>query len=178
MTSICFHGAESTGKTVLMKQLAEEYGCPWVPEYGRTYAEERGTEFTMEDLLAIARGQDEAMRTAAKREPALLLLDTDPLMTAAWAQMLFGEIPDELLSYPKADHYLLFEPDVPWKDDGTRMFGGDDARHRFATIAEDMLVRTKVPFTRVSGAWHEREMQARDAIAAHIAGAGEDKVDV
>ena len=92
--------------------------------------------------------------------------------------MLFGEIPDGLLSYPKADHYLLFEPDVPWKDDGTRMFGADDARHRFATIAEDMLVRTKVPFTRISGGWREREMQARDAIAAQIAGAGEDWVDV
>lgn len=178
MTSICFHGAESTGKTVLIKQLAEEYGCPWVPEYGRAYAEERGTDFTMDDLLAIARGQDEAMREARQQEPALLLLDTDPLMTAAWAQMLFGEIPDELLSYPKSDHYLLFEPDVPWKDDGTRMFGADDARHRFATIAEDMLVRTKVPFTRVSGGWREREIQARDAIAAHIAGAGEDRVDV
>ena len=86
MITICFHGAESTGKSTLAQAMAERFGCPWVPEYGREYCETRGTNLTMDDLLEIARGQDKAMRDAAASSPPLLLLDTDPLMTAAWAR--------------------------------------------------------------------------------------------
>jgi NadR type nicotinamide-nucleotide adenylyltransferase len=168
MIRLCFHGAESTGKSVLAAKLATELGLPWVPEFGREYAETRGTDFTMADLLAIARGQDAAMQAAAATRPPLLLLDTDPLMTAAWAEMLLGEVPAELLSYPKAEHYLLFEPDVPWQADGTRFFGTDEARARFAALAEAMLVRGGVPFTRIAGTWEQREAEVRRMIAATI----------
>ena len=76
MIRVCFHGAESTGKSV----LAERLGLPWVPEYGRLYCEERGTELTMADLLAIAEGQDAANRAAAAARPPLLILDTEVLL--------------------------------------------------------------------------------------------------
>ena len=106
----------------------------------------------------------EANRQAVAEAPAVLLLDTDQLMTAAWAAMLFGEVPEVLMGYPKADHYLLFSPDVPWHDDGTRFFGTDEARARFAALAEEMLVRAGVPFTRVGGSWDERKAQVRAEI--------------
>ncbi|MDE8653976.1 ATP-binding protein [Novosphingobium album (ex Liu et al. 2023)] len=166
MIRVCLHGAESTGKSVLAAQLQAQCGWPWIPEYGRQYCEEHGTDLTMADLLAIAEGQDAANRAAEALSPPVLLLDTDQLMTAAWAQMLFGAVPEVLLSYPKADLYLLFSPDVPWVEDGTRFFGTDAERARFATIAEAMLVRAGVPFTRIAGGWDERAAQARAAIAA------------
>ena len=165
---VCFHGAESTGKSVLAGKLAAELGCPLVGEYGREYAETRGTEFAMADLLAIAREQDRRMRAACAGAPALVLLDTDPLMTAAWAQMLFGAVPDDLLAYPKAELYLLFSPDVPWVDDGTRFFGTPERRAQFAAAAEAMLARAGVPFRTVGGDWRERERQVRDVIAAAL----------
>lgn len=166
MIRVCLHGAESTGKSTLARKLADRFGCPLVPEYGRIHAEERGIEFTLADLLGIAREQDRLTREAARADPSLLLLDTDPLMTAAWAEMLFGEVPDELLRYPKAELYLLFEPDVPWVDDGTRFFGTLELRARFAAVAEAMLVRAGVPFRTVGGDWDERERQAIAAIEA------------
>jgi NadR type nicotinamide-nucleotide adenylyltransferase len=168
MIRLCFHGAESTGKSVLATRLAHELALPWVPEYGREYAETRGTQFTMADLMAIAAGQDAAMRQAAALKPPLLLLDTDPLMTAAWVEMLFGKVPAELLGYPKAEHYLLFEPDVPWQADGTRFFGTAESRARFAALAETMLVRAGVPFTRIAGDWVQRESAVRRVIAETI----------
>ena len=164
MIRVCFHGAESTGKSVLAEKLAGELGCPMVPEYGREYCETRGTDLTMADLLAIAEGQDAAMRAACVGDPPLVLLDTDPLMTAAWAAMLFGEVPAALLAYPKADRYLLFAPDVPWIADGTRFFGTAEARARFAGLAEDMLVRAGVSFKRIGGDWAERERGVRDVL--------------
>ena len=104
------------------------------------------------------------MRGAAARHPPLLLLDTDPLMTAAWHAMLHGDVPPELLTYEKAEHYLLFDADVPWVDDGTRFFGTTEARRRFAALAEDLLVQARVPFTRIGGTWAEREAQVKAVI--------------
>ena len=164
MRRICFHGAESTGKSVLAAKLAGELGARWVPEYGREYCETRGTDLSMADLLAIAAGQDAAMQAVAKARPPLLLLDTDPLMTAAWAAMLFGQVPPALMAYPKADRYLLFAPDVPWVADGSRFFGTPAERTRFAETAEAMLLRAAVPFTRIGGGWQEREAAVIAAI--------------
>ena len=165
MRRICFHGAESTGKSVLAAKLAGELGARWVPEYGREYCETRGTDLSMSDLLAIAAGQDAAMQAVAKARPPLLLLDTDPLMTAAWAAMLFGQVPPALMAYPKADLYLLFDPDVPWIADGTRFFGTPAARAQFAALAEQMLVRAGVPYRTISGDWPAREAAVRAALS-------------
>ena len=169
MIRVCFHGAESTGKSVLARRLEQRFGWPWVPEYGRDYAEAEGTDFTMADLLAIAAGQDRLMREAAAKAPPVLILDTDPLMTAAWAQMLFGEVPADLLAYDKADLYLLFAPDVPWVEDGTRLFGTHEARARFAAVAQAMLERAGVPYETVSGDWAAREAQVVAAINRALA---------
>ena len=172
MITVCFHGAESTGKSVLADKLSRELGATWVPEYGRTYCEERGTDLAMADLLAIAEGQAAAVEAAKAARPRLLILDTDQLMTAAWAEMLFGEVPDTLMGYPKADLYLLFAPDVPWIDDGTRFFGKGPLRSRFAALAEDMLVRAGVPYRKIAGDWDEREQAVRTALARHLLGLG------
>lgn len=172
MITVCFHGAESTGKSVLAEKLAHDFGATCVPEYGRTYCEVCGTDLDMADLLAIAEGQAAAVEVAKANQPRLLLLDTDQLMTAAWAEMLFGEVPDALMAYPKADLYLLFAADVPWIDDGTRFFGKGPLRSRFAELAEDMLVRASVPYCRITGGWADREEQARAAIAAHLQESG------
>lgn len=169
MKTVCFHGAESTGKSVMAQRLSQRFGWAWVPEFGREYCEEKfvrtgSTELTMDDLLAIADGQDRAVRKAAAGKPPVLLLDTDALMTAAWADMLFGQVPLELLSRPKADLYLLFAPDVPWVEDGSRFFGKADQRARFAAVAEAILVRAGAPFVRIKGNWAAREEQVLAAI--------------
>ena len=165
MIRVCFHGAESTGKSSLARSLATEWNCPLVAEYGRIYAETIDTNFRLADLTAIAAKQNRMMREASAGNPPLVLLDTDPLMTAAWAEMLFGVAPNVLLGYDKAELYLLFEPDVPFVEDGTRFFGSDEERARFAALAEDVLVRAEIGFVRIAGPWDEREDQVREAIA-------------
>lgn len=170
MITICFHGAESTGKSVLAADLAREFACPWVPEYGRTYCEVRGTDLLMPDLLAIAEGQALAITLAQAKLPPLVIVDTDHLMTAAWAEMLFGQVPPKLLEYPAADLYLLFTPDVPWIDDGTRFFGKGPLRSRFAALAKDMLVRTGASYQTITGDWAERKTAARAAVTTLLSG--------
>ena len=50
-------GPESTGKSTLCSQLAAHYHTTWVPEYAREFLEKKGTQYTCDDLLLIAKGQ-------------------------------------------------------------------------------------------------------------------------
>ncbi|WP_284126396.1 AAA family ATPase [Parerythrobacter aestuarii] len=161
---ICLHGTESTGKSTLAAHLAAEHGIITVPEYGRSHCEVHTAPLTMHDLLLIGRAQQAMAQATERWAGPVLLLDTDALMTAAWCEMLLGERPDELMQMPKADHYLLMEPDLPWVDDGTRYFADPDERHRFAKIAEQVLLDAHVPFTRIAGQGQERLDAVKRAI--------------
>jgi NadR type nicotinamide-nucleotide adenylyltransferase len=162
--SICLHGVESTGKSVMSDRLARHFGTIWVPEYGRAHCETHGLELTEADLLLI--GQAQAAMVEASRPwcDRRLIVDTDALMTAAWCEMLLSRIPEALLSYPKADLYLLLEPDVEWVDDGTRFFGAPDRRARFAAICRRLLEEAGVQWVSIGGRWEERFERAVAAI--------------
>ena len=152
LRSICLHGPESTGKSTLGPRLATHLGTPYVPEYGRTYAEAHGTDFTMADLVAIARGHDAAANAALASGPWPVVLDTDPLMTAVWAEMLFGRRDPWFDAWRGcADLYLLFDIDLPWEEDGTRMFGSIAERQRFFDLAKAELERRGVAWQLVQG---------------------------
>lgn len=164
--TICLHGAESTGKSTLAAALSAETGALIVGEYGRSHCEVHRESLTLADLLLIGAAQTAMIAAAAPWAGPLLIVDTDTLMTAAWTEMLLGQRPAELMQQPKADFYLLFEPDLPWVDDGTRFFSDPSDRHRFAMIVEQVLVDAGVPFARVSGQGEARLEAARAAIGA------------
>ena len=161
---ICLHGAESTGKSTLAPRLAARLGGLVVPEYGRSYCEANGTDLDAIDLLAIFHGHVAATRAALAQGPAWLVSDTDPLMTQAWAIMLLGRrLPEIDLWNDTADLYLVPAMDLPWEEDGTRLFGSDLARRQFMDVAIGELDRRGLPW-----AWVEGEGSARldSAVAA------------
>jgi len=167
--TICLHGPESTGKSTLAPLLAARLNGVVIGEYGRDYAESHGTAFTMADLVAI--GQEQARRAeaagAAGADP--LILDTDPLMTAVWADMLFSRRDPWFDNFSDtADLYLLFDTDLPWIDDGTRMFGTTELRRRFFDLSKAELDRRGLNWVLVGG---QGEARLDNALAA-IRGAG------
>jgi NadR type nicotinamide-nucleotide adenylyltransferase len=162
--TICLHGPESTGKSTIAPRLAARLGGAVIDEYGRTYAEANGIDFTMADLVAIGKGHDERTRAAIDRGADPLILDTDPLMTAVWADMLFERRDPWFDAWTGvADLYLLFDIDLPWIGDGTRMFGSVTARQRFFDLSKAELIRRGVPWALVSG---QGEARFRSALAA------------
>lgn len=166
--SVCLHGPESTGKSTVGPRLAAELGVPYVPEYGRTWAEAHGTDFSMADLVAIAEGHDAATRAALAEERHPVVLDTDPLMTAAWAEMLYGRVDPWFDAWTgTADLYLLFDIDLPWVEDGTRMFGTAAERRRFFEVSKAQLERRGLPFVLIRG---QGEARYAAALAAVLAG--------
>jgi NadR type nicotinamide-nucleotide adenylyltransferase len=165
--TICLHGPESTGKSTLAPRLAARFGGVVLDEYGREYAETRGIDFTMDDLVAIAVEHDRRAKAllAAGADP--LILDTDPLMTAVWADMLFGGRDPWFGAWTgTADLYLLLDIGLPWIEDGTRMFGGAEARKRFFDLSRAELERRGVAWTLVSGQGEARLANAVAAIEA------------
>lgn len=164
---ICLHGAESTGKSTLAPRLAFKLGALIVPEYGRTYAEANGTEFDEVDLLAIFDGHVAATKAALAQNPEWLISDTDPLMTQAWAIMLLGRRLPEIDQWDAtADLYLVPAMDLPWQEDGTRLFGSDLARRQFMDVAIGELERRGLPWAWVEGDGNERLDNALAAIQA------------
>jgi NadR type nicotinamide-nucleotide adenylyltransferase len=157
LRTICLHGPESTGKSTIAPRLAAHLGAEVVDEYGREYAEARGTDFTMRDLLEIARTHDAGVRTMLNAGIEPLILDTDPLMTAVWADMLFGTRDPWFDAWDgTADLYLLFDIDLPWVADGTRMFGTAAARQRFFDLSKAELERRGVRWALVTGVGEAR----------------------
>ena len=77
----------------------------------------------------------------------------DPLLTAIPAN---------------ADLYLLFAPDTPWIDDGTRQFGGRERGRFDAIIREELATRGILPVP-VDGDWATRQATAEAAIARLLA---------
>ena len=167
LRTICLHGPESTGKSTLASRIAAYLGGEVVDEYGREYAEARGIDFTMRDLLEIAKTHDAGARTMVAAGLRPLVLDTDPLMTAVWADMLFGERDPWFDEWQgTADLYLLFDIDMPWRADGTRMFGTRELRQKFYDLSKAELERRGVRWAHVSGQGEERYVNAIAAIEA------------
>jgi NadR type nicotinamide-nucleotide adenylyltransferase len=158
--TIVLHGVESTGKSMLAERLAAHFGTVWVPEYGRTHAEVHGVDMDEADLLLIGRTQSAMIAAAKAQATGFLFADTDSLMTAAWARMMIGHVPKALMTYPKADLYLLMEADVPWVTDAVRVYGDEAVRTRFAQVSRTMLERAGVRWAAVGGDWDGRFARA------------------
>lgn len=167
MKRICLHGPESTGKSTLGTRLAAHLGCEVVPEYGRAYCEANGTDIDMAALVHIAQTQDAMNRAAAAREGDIVLFDTDPLITTVWADMMFGEHDrwfDGFTGY--ADLYLLLDIDLPFVDDGLRVYAKAEERQRFFDLCKAELDRRRVPYAIIQGEGEARFTAARAAISA------------
>lgn len=165
--TICLHGPESTGKTMMIERLAREFDTMFVPEYGRTFAERHGTDFTMADLVTIAVTHDAMTKSMLASGADPLFLDTDPLMTAIWADMLFGRRDPWFDAWKAtADLYLLLDIDLPWVEDGTRMFGTRAARQKFFDLSRAELERRKLRWALVGGVGEARYQNALAAIEA------------
>lgn len=170
---ICLHGPESTGKSTLGLALAQHFGAELVSEYGRDWCAEHGAETSMADLVAIAETHGALIEAARARAIAAgqswLILDTDPVMTAVWAQMLYGSQDAALAARgPVADLYLVPDIDLPWVADGLRYLGAPEERARFMALSVAELEARDLPYALIRGEGPARLASALEAIHQHI----------
>lgn len=166
-------GAESTGKTTLCRDLAKHFKTLWVPEYMRSYLQNKwdksGQTCSWEDLLPIAQGQIASenkltleVHQFAQSEQTIhyLFCDTSLFELMVYANWYYGDCPDALTEAALTHHYdliLLTEVDVPWVADDLR-----DSPHERDSITErfkNELNSHHKPFRRIGGDREQRVQQ-------------------
>ena len=120
MYKVAIIGPESTGKSTLAHYLAKRYNGVCVPEYAREYMEKLNRDYTMDDVVYIAKQQ---IRQLQELEDALYFFDTELVITKVWFEYKYGFCPSWLEQaihdYPM-DVYLICYPDIEWKQDPVR----------------------------------------------------------
>lgn len=128
LIKVVLFGPESTGKTTLSEQLARHYNTVWVPEYARTYLQQKwnNERKTCEpkDLLPIAEGQMRMENLLSQKTSKVLICDTDLLETKVYSEAYYlGHCDPILEKYALQntyDLYFLTYIDVPWVGDDLR----------------------------------------------------------
>lgn len=158
-------GSESTGKTVLARQLADQYHAELVPEFVRDFAVRKGSPLELADTAAIARGQMALEDEHAARATKLLIQDTDLLSTVVYSAHYYGECPAwiaDVARERKPDLYLLLEIDVPWMADDVRDRG--TRREEVQQLFRAAVAGSGANYVVIEGTWEQRSRLARAAI--------------
>jgi NadR type nicotinamide-nucleotide adenylyltransferase len=169
MKTICLHGAESAGKSTLGITLAARLGCELVPEYGRAYCEENGNEVNMDQLVHIGEMQLKLIRKAVERARDWLVIDTDAISTAVWAQIMHGkqDIWFSTIDFV-ADFYLMLDSDLPFVQDTVRVYARKDERQVFHALNIKELKARRCKWVSVGGLGPARMQNALSAISEHM----------
>lgn len=169
---ICILGAESTGTTTLSRALAEFYQTVWVPEFGRTYSEEKmvrdpNEAWTSDEFVYIAREQQAQEDEAARRANKLLICDTNAFATGLWHERYMhsrSKVVERIGRQHRPDLYILTGDEIPFVQDGFR--DGEHIRHWMHGLFEQRLREQPVPWIVVRGTRQQRLAQAKQAIEA------------
>jgi len=159
-------GAESTGKTTLVKALAKHYATSWVPEYGRMYTYGKvtsspGAEWDSSEFSFIAGEQNRLEDKLAGYSNKLLICDTDSLATAIWHEQFMGswsKAVEKLFAERTYSLYLLTDYNIPHEQDDIRV--GGTSRQTMHQRFVQLLEKHQRPYKLVSGTPEERLKQA------------------
>jgi HTH-type transcriptional repressor of NAD biosynthesis genes len=153
---ICFYGPESTGKSTMAKQMAAYYQTEFVPEVAREIVS--SNDFSLNDIVRIAKAQNERVKEKMKTANRFLFCDTDLITTQIYCRHYLKTVPSILYEFEKEikyDQYFLFDIDVPWVADGLRDLG--TKRMEMFQTFEMELSNRKICYQLVTGTWGDRE---------------------
>jgi NadR type nicotinamide-nucleotide adenylyltransferase len=163
---ISITGPESTGKSWLAKRLAEHFKTAWVHEYSVDYLTDHGAEYSIEDVVEIAKGQLELEENYVSSASGLLFCDTDILVSKIWCQVVFNQLPewiDKNLKSHKYDLYLLCFPDLSWEDAPFRE--NPDNRDFLFGLYEKELISLDANYRIVNGQGEQRFINALNFVS-------------
>ena len=167
MFKIAITGPESTGKSTLAEKLAKHFNVGFIPEYSRTYLENFEGQYTENDVVEIAKGQYNLILEEEKKNPEILIADTETIVCKIWVEYVFkhsNEIIDNILKKQDFDLYLLCDIDLPWVYDPLRENPNLEERKELFNIYKNTLTKMNVSFEIVRGDDEERVNNAINII--------------
>lgn len=171
MKKILITGPESSGKSVLCRQLAVSLpAADWIPEYARAYLEGIERPYIQEDLLLIAQGQCAHEDAYAHDHTRWLFCDTGPEVVYVWSMVKYGRVDPWIaaaLRHRSYDFCLLCYPDLPWEEDPLREAPSAAERIWLYQQYEVLLHSLQRPFAVVRGDGEERLHNALKALSLY-----------
>lgn len=162
---IAFTGPESTGKTSLSMLVAETFNGVFVPEYARSFLEQKKGYYEEQDLDTIAFEQFNSLAKQEVNKTRLLVSDTDMTVMKIWSQYKYGRVSpviEQLYQEENFDHLFLCDTDIPWQEDPLREH--PESRDELFVLYLEMIQAKTKNFTIVKGSLKERLMQVRQVI--------------
>lgn len=149
--TVCFLGAESTGKSTLSALCAQQYQTAYIDEFGRSLWERKDGHLTFDDMLLIAETHISSERHALSNAHEFLFIDTSPLTTLFYSLQMFGTADPKLYQFVerKYDQVFLCAPDFPLIQDGTRQ--DEEFRQRQHAWYLQELKERNVPYRLLKG---------------------------
>ena len=166
-------GAESTGKSTLVKQIAKYFDIPYVEEYGREYTDTipDGQELTAEDFNHIAMVHSDRIRESLGEK--FLIVDTEAIITETFGELYIGDgfHTKEIRGYMDSQYFdlwLLTNTDIPWVDDGTRDFPDREQHHNLILDELDDWSKGPNNWKEIRGVGAERTDMAIELVERFI----------
>jgi HTH-type transcriptional repressor of NAD biosynthesis genes len=132
---IAIIGPESTGKSTLVKNMATQWDCVGVHEYGRTITIANDNNFSDDDFFLITKGQDVLIELAKKNgHNEFVFTDTEAYVTYLYGKLYRNQDFTAIREFAREqniDHYIVMAPTVPWVDDGLRVQPDQEGRVQF-----------------------------------------------
>lgn len=167
MLKIAILGPESTGKTMLAEQLAAHFHTDFIPEYSREYLKDFQGKYGINDVIAIAKGQQRSIDEATKRDKEILISDTEAIVNKVWCEYVFKQTPKEienLVQKQDFDLYLLCDTDLQWTFDPLRENPDLEERKNIFVLYQKILNEIYANYFIVSGKGDLRLSHALEAI--------------
>lgn len=165
MIRIAIIGPECSGKTTLAVALADCFQVEWFEEYAREYLTKKNGVYEKEDLIVMAKKQEE-MRANADLHYPVLIYDTENITFKIWSAVKYGKVDPELEALVNAqqyDYYFLCSPEgIAWEEDPLRE--SPSTRPELFSHYRDELKERNLPFTVLRGNLEQRMDEATDII--------------
>ena len=147
-------GAESTGKTTLVRDLSAALpGAAAVEETLREFCERERRTPRIDEQAGLAAEHTRRIEAAAARH-GIVIADTTALQTAVYSEQVFGNrslyAPAEAWQRERVGLTLLTALDLPWQADGHQR-DGEHVRVPVDALLRAALARAGVGFSIVSG---------------------------
>lgn len=174
---LCIIGGESTGKSTMVRSIADKLDILYTPEVGRWYVEEHGESVDDSAIWpAILSTQLEIEDHLARQSNGMIVCDTDLMTSSVWHERWTGlaDIPMRYRFINKWKgsgsyrfnmspyyRYVLLDHTVPWINDGTRSEG--EHREWFTNMLRHNLDIRSIPYLHIkSEDYAEREQLAME----------------
>lgn len=167
---VCIAGTESTGKTTLVRRLADHFGLSALHEVARDIIEHTES-CSYAHLQEIAAHHANAIQEAVAKAHKVLIVDTDVRITQSYSHFLFGRdlpVADWIAALNQFDRHLYLCADAPFVQDGTRL--PLDQRNLLDLSHRQVYQEQGISLIEIKGDWEARFERGKEVIEEMLSG--------